>query len=660
MPDFDFGSFTNDLATQQIEPQITEATPGEVQEKNVASFASTFPVWRQSQIESRRAAAGQAPTTDYGAGMESMPYDPTTEDQPHTPQDVLQQDDGNAMIKASGAQGMTPLTGPISAAALKGAIDDHVQEQNRQSVIARNGNSILSGAVARFGVGALVSLADPLNDMAMMLPVAPEAWTAARLAQAGGIFGRAGVRAGVGAAEGAVGMAALQPVQALQDQATQTDYDFGEGLRQIAIGAVMGGAGHAIAGGIMDRFQKAGPDTATASLQTALADVMNQRKVDTRGVLDFGDATEAADALEKWHAQQVRINNDADALRSQQPPDAEAGHSADIEAARDKMEQSYEQARQLRGDIEKVPKVDEATQARLDDIHQELGGVIPSARRADLEQERDMLHGGSTGPDASLEGARSAAQVQGLSDAADRAHASAQDAENTVISLRAKETTEQAAADTARASADRSTRIGQAKIDSRESTLQSLMERQVRQYAGKINVDLQPGEAASIAKDVRTAQPGEVHDIIADHLNRLAGRSDRTDVAPMTAERGNAPPANSVPTTQAASGPLRAEADGAARDMAARRMNPTDDEASNAERLNKSAIDTAPKYEGVPADDLAEVQNQVADMKAEHDAEIAAGRMQESEAVKNAGKDFDDEAKASGAYASCLVANGAV
>lgn len=644
------GPLPDDIAGQAVGP---ETTTSEAMGATIQGAWNSLPMVRQSALESDRALAGTAPTASYSGGIGNIPYDPETENLPHQAPVTISAEDANKDLP----EGMTPFTAPVNPDVRAAMIARHQAAARAADTVNRSATTILNNPVTRFGVGALVSLADPLNDMAMMIPVAPEAFVAARLAAAGGLVERAAIRTGLGAAQGATGMAALQPLQYVQDIQDHEAFSIGEALRQIAFGAVAGAAGGAIHAGFAERAARLEPEAQMGALRASLADVMNDRPVDVAPMIDHADATATADRLEGWHQQQEKILADANAARDAsrvETPD----NAAAIAQHENNLGQLREQAAQLRGEHESLQQkavvagMDPETSTRLDEVQQELNGVISKARRAALEQERTMLLEGRGAIDTStadLEGARTQSQIAGTQAVMARTAQAITVAETKLADLRTVDAQAQAEAQANRMSADRSLRISQARTDSREAVLQAMMEREVRQYAGKVGTALEPGEAARIASEIRTAQPAEVQDTIASHLNALAGRSKRADIQAATASRPVAP------TT----GTLRAEAQGAAREMAERRMNPTPDpEVVRAEKATAASIERAPKFEGEPARDLAEVEKMVADRKADYDAEVASGRMREHPTVETAGEGIEEEAKAGADYARCLVARG--
>jgi len=133
------------------------------------------------------------------------------------------------------------------------ALDSVIERQKNQRVIndtlARAPSGPIAGG-ARFATSLAVGLLDPLNVAAAFIPVVGEARYAELLANAGSALGRAGVRAGVGAVEGAVGMAALEPATYAAHKYLNDDYTMANSLENIAFGAAFGGGLHMASGSI--------------------------------------------------------------------------------------------------------------------------------------------------------------------------------------------------------------------------------------------------------------------------------------------------------------------------------------------------------------------------------------------------------------------------
>lgn len=124
-------------------------------------------------------------------------------------------------------------------------------ELARRDVFARAEGGLMQGA-ARLGVGLATSIVDPLNIASAFIPVVGPARYALMLKQAAGPAGRAAVRIGVGAAEGAVGAAVVEPLVYGVARSEQADYHAADSMLNLAFGTVMGGGLHAGAGAVGD------------------------------------------------------------------------------------------------------------------------------------------------------------------------------------------------------------------------------------------------------------------------------------------------------------------------------------------------------------------------------------------------------------------------
>jgi hypothetical protein len=179
---------------------------------------------------------------------------------------------------------------------------DHKREQIlRQDVIDRREGGILTGGVARFVAEMAGGLPDPFNLATGFIPVVSQARAAMILEQAASAAGRAGARAAIGGAQGALGMAALQPLEFALSRREQEDYTMADALRSIALGTALGGGLHAGIGALGDRagraanpisrmLEESGPDVRRGLLQSSLAQMVDGRPVNLEPILDVADA----------------------------------------------------------------------------------------------------------------------------------------------------------------------------------------------------------------------------------------------------------------------------------------------------------------------------------------------------------------------------------
>jgi chorismate mutase len=210
----------------------------------------------------------------------------------------------------------------ISSAALPNIIERQYQKKRRREAIDAAGGGFRNGAVELTG-NLLGSLVDPLNIAAAFVPVVGEAKYASMLAKAAGPMGRAGVRATVGAAEGAVGTAALEPFNYGLSQQLEDDYTAMNTIMNIGFGGVLGAGLHTGAGAIKEAVMggyhpSAAPPVGRTSeimtytppearndmARTVLAQLLEDRKVDV-------NVTSKAHYIEERAALAKQIDPDA-------------------------------------------------------------------------------------------------------------------------------------------------------------------------------------------------------------------------------------------------------------------------------------------------------------------------------------------------------------
>lgn len=160
----------------------------------------------------------------------------------------MTQADALARIEQAGLTGHLQVgeTG-ITDAALEILIERKQEELKIQQTLGRGRGGFGEGA-ARLGVALGTSLLDPVNVGLAFVPVVGEARYTRLLAGASGPLGRAGVRAGAGAIEGAAGAAIIEPLIYTAKQQEQADYDMADSLMNIAFGTIFGGGLHVVGG----------------------------------------------------------------------------------------------------------------------------------------------------------------------------------------------------------------------------------------------------------------------------------------------------------------------------------------------------------------------------------------------------------------------------
>ena len=142
----------------------------------------------------------------------------------------------------------------------EGALDlliEYKSDEIKNGFIMDRYRGGLAGGVLGITTALATSLADPINIGSAFIPVVGEARYAQILGKAGtSMTARAGARAGVGAIEGTVGAAIVEPVIYQSKKAIQADYDTTDSLMNIGFGALFGGVLQPAAGGVADVLAK--------------------------------------------------------------------------------------------------------------------------------------------------------------------------------------------------------------------------------------------------------------------------------------------------------------------------------------------------------------------------------------------------------------------
>lgn len=170
--------------------------------------------------------------------------------EPETP--LLSADQARARVKESGLAIVIDETG-IREGALDILIRRKREERERQLVLENAPGSTLP---LQLLAGFAASAVDPINVASAFIPVVGEARYASMLANAGTRAARFGVRARVGAMQGAVGAAVVEPLILMASEQDQADYGMADSLMNVAFGTVLGGGLHAT-GGLISEMRRA-------------------------------------------------------------------------------------------------------------------------------------------------------------------------------------------------------------------------------------------------------------------------------------------------------------------------------------------------------------------------------------------------------------------
>ena len=167
-------------------------------------------------------------------------------------------DQAKAQLKAAKLDSQIKL--PDQPTIRQGALDlmiDHARSQAEHAdAIARGPQGFIPSALD-VGTSFLVGAVDPTNIAAFSIPVVGEARYGYLMERAGdSILARAGVRAGVGAAQGVVGSAIMTPFDYAAHTEEGRDYTMADMLANIVQNAAIGGLAHAGAGGLLDVYRR--------------------------------------------------------------------------------------------------------------------------------------------------------------------------------------------------------------------------------------------------------------------------------------------------------------------------------------------------------------------------------------------------------------------
>jgi hypothetical protein len=189
--------------------------------------------------------------------MQRGPQDPAVynefdfsvpQDQPMAPR--MERELAEARIREAGVKLTVPDEG-VSEAALNVLIRRQQDAMIRNDAINRSPAGMRS--VAGFGAQLAATLLDPLNVASAFIPVVGQARYTAMLGRAASSsLARAGVRARVGALEGAVGAALIEPAVYGLHQSMQDEYTMADSLLNIGLGMALGAGLRTGGGALLD------------------------------------------------------------------------------------------------------------------------------------------------------------------------------------------------------------------------------------------------------------------------------------------------------------------------------------------------------------------------------------------------------------------------
>lgn len=300
--------FTDGLVIRRDRNLLDDVVTGQFDAAEAAFDQSLFevPVVAARRIgELNRAEQGDVISPAYPAyGI------PERRAEPGTP--LLTAEQARARIKEEGLD-LTVDDAGIRAGALDILIERKREETKRKFILD---NAPASTIPVQLLAGFAASMLDPINIASAFVPVVGEARIASLMARAGTSVGaRALARAQVGAIEGAVGAAMLEPLILYASARDQADYDLTNSLLNVAFGSALGGGLHSAGGligdlrrgNLLDSVKVEAPEVAPSVTATPRAAAQEfALRVDENPMLALRDSLERGIADDR-----VRLAEDA-------------------------------------------------------------------------------------------------------------------------------------------------------------------------------------------------------------------------------------------------------------------------------------------------------------------------------------------------------------
>lgn len=208
---------------------------------------------------------------------------PEVRAEPETP--LLTPEEARKRVADSGLDITVENTG-IREGALNILLERKRAERERQVVLQ---NAPSSTVPIQIAAGFAASAIDPINIASAFIPVVGEARYAAALGRATTTAGRFAARARLGAVEGAVGAAVVEPLVLYASAQDQSDYDLTDSLTNIAFGGVLGGGLHGAGGFISDLRKTRVLDDVVQEVSTAPDGTTVPRRAPYELALQRGD-----------------------------------------------------------------------------------------------------------------------------------------------------------------------------------------------------------------------------------------------------------------------------------------------------------------------------------------------------------------------------------
>lgn len=422
-----------------------------------------------------------------------------------------------------GIAGSLSFDGPIRA---EDARD--ISEHRRANILRRNIASRGEGGFFEnagwLGATLLGSAVDPLNLAVALIPIVGEARVAAMFGTAAaGAFGRAGVRGVQGFVSGAVGTALLEPLNYSNAMSDRDDYTMGQVATNIAFGAALGGVLSPVLGRFLidrnGRLPTWAPELHETALRQATAAMSEGAPVNAANAIELASASVARRELMQWSQSRMAQAADADTAIAQ-AANAEIATRATATRLGELRGEVATLRREAAGlsDQEVSRALSVGERGRLSELTRiARDESLPLSERLTAGVERrallDQAEGLPPRPYAEGEAARDAAQRAGTETAARRAEIAAnrtgRSLDNQLSKLEA---------------ADDSVRAMDVASAAREAVTASLAARTLRRLAAKTGRVLDEAEIDFAVAKLFEADDKNVAAVVDDILNNLFRR----------------------------------------------------------------------------------------------------------------------------------------
>lgn len=281
-------------------------------------------------LAGQQSSLGQSLSASFMAGINDMPVvrisDWLRHETKSTEGDTLSPEDANARY---GIRGVLSFDRPVSSALARTLNAEKQNDLIRQNTIRNGPDGIISGTLNAVA-GAVPSFLDPINYAATLIPglgeerIGMALGSAAARAEgfgmervADGLLSAEGVNRRVGAAlsgslpgrvvqgagQGAVGMAALEPLNMYLDHDEHNDWSMGQALGNIAFGSIMGGSLHGLGHAFGKRLERAGTNAKGQVLADGLTSMASDSPSNSESLLSIHEVQNARDDLDRTMAE---------------------------------------------------------------------------------------------------------------------------------------------------------------------------------------------------------------------------------------------------------------------------------------------------------------------------------------------------------------------